>query len=331
MQTLYLTDPQDCLVKVGQTVRLLRDGRPVARVWLSSLRQVFLFGPIQLPAGTLQALAAAGVPVVFLTGHGRFLARLEGPPGGAPSLRRAQYLQAEDPDWTLENARAVLMVKLLGSIGLLRRHLRNHDLPELRGAIEELQKMRRQLRQTPSLPRLRGLEGRAGALYFQQWGLLLRADLPFTRRTRRPAADPVNALLGLVYGLLRIEIESHLTGLGLDPRVGFLHVQRGQRCSLALDLLEEFRAEVGDRLVLRCFNLGSLKEHHFQETATGACHLTREGRGIFLAAYEKHQEKPWRDLRRKRTNYRRLVHVQCREMVAAIREGRCYRPHQPRI
>lgn len=312
-------------------MRLLRDGQPVARVWLPSLRQVFLFGQTQMPADTLSALAAAGVPVVCLTEHGRFLARLEGPPSGAPSLRRAQYLRAEDPDWTLENARAVLMAKLLGSLGLLRRQLRNHDLPDLREAIKELEDLRRQMRQTPSLPRLRGLEGRAGALYFRQWGLLLRADLSFTRRTRRPAGDPVNALLGLVYGLLRIEIESHLTGLGLDPRVGFLHVQRGQRCSLALDLLEEFRAEVCDRLVLRCLNLGILKAHHFQLTAEGACRLTREGRGIFLPAYEEHQEKPRRDLRRKRTNYRRLVHVQCREMVEAVREGRCYRPHQPRI
>jgi len=161
--------------------------------------------------------------------------------------------------------------------------------------------------------------------------MLLRGEEAFLRRARRPAPDPVNALLSLTYGLLRLEIESQLVAVGLDPRVGFLHVEHGHRPALALDLLEEFRAPIADRLALRLINYGLLRPRDFVFCEDGSCRLSRLGRAVFFPQYERTMEKPFTDLQGRRINYRRLLHIQAREMAAACRDRRPYVPHQPRL
>ena len=319
--TLYVSQRGVTVRRVGRLIRVEDEaGNCLARYSPYLLERVFLLGAVNVPTPTLHFLAQRSIPVALLSRTGKLVARIGPPDAGSPSLRRAQYASADDPVLQLENARAVVRAKLLGCKQLLRRHFRNYHLSELKEPIKALEELRRAALAAKTVQRIRGIEGRGAALYFRHFPDLLRVPLPFEARRRRPSPDPVNALLSFAYSLLAVEIENQLEAMGLDPRVGFLHVERAGRPALALDLMEEFRAEVADRLVKRCFNFRLLQESDFVNRASGQCWLKPEARGRFLQQYHALLEKPYRGPDGRMVTLRRVFHAQAREMVRSVRE-----------
>ncbi|MDQ0467291.1 type I-C CRISPR-associated endonuclease Cas1c [Labrys wisconsinensis] len=299
LNTLYVTTEGAALRKDGENLVAEVEGVERARVPFHMLGSVVVFGGIFVSPPLIQALAPAGVSIVLLDRAGRFQARVEGPVSGNVLLRRAQYRAADQPD---EIVRSLVSAKVADQRAVLQRALRDYGeemAGEQRGRIEDaVERLARILRRVAltdaGAEALRGTEGEAAQAYFAVFGDLVRAPDPqirFLGRSRRPPLDPVNALLSFLYTLLTHDCRSAAEGVGLDPAVGFLHRDRPGRPSLALDLMEEMRPIMADRLALSLINRRQLRARDFETRDGGAVLLTDEGRRTVLSAWQERKKE----------------------------------------
>jgi CRISP-associated protein Cas1 len=235
-----------------------------------------------------------GVAVSLLTEHGRFLARIQGPTSGNVLLRREQYRRSDDPVGTAALARTVVAAKIANARAILLRGPRDRpdhaEAPRLRAAAQALAAQLPLLRSADRLDSVRGIEGQAARLYFETFDSLITQQKDaffFCERSRRPPRDNMNALLSFLYTLLRHDVEGALESVGLDPAVGFLHRDRPGRPSLALDLMEELRCPVTDRLALSLVNLKQVQAEGFRQNETGGVEMNDATRKTVLVAYQK--------------------------------------------
>ncbi len=298
LNTLYVTTQGAYLRKEGETVVVEVERETRLRLPLLNLGGIVCFGNVLCSPFLLGACAEAGVAVSFLTENGRHLADVVGAPSGNVLLRRTQYRRADDPSASAALARAFVAGKLANTRHALRRAAREaspDDAPALDDAADAVGHRLRALA-APALTTdaIRGLEGEAASRYFEVFPRLIaperRGDFPFGDRNRRPPLDRVNALLSYLYTLLRFDAAGALAAHGLDPAVGFLHRDRPGREGLALDLMEEFRAPLADRLALTLINRQQIRATHFRTSETGAVLLSDEGRKEVLTAWQKRKQ-----------------------------------------
>lgn len=328
LNTLFVTTEGASLRKDGENIVAEVDGAERARVPLHMLGSVMVFGAIFVSPPLIQALAAGGVALVLLDRVGRFQARVEGPVSGNVLLRRAQYRASEAPD---EIVRSIVSAKIANQRAVLQRALRDHgeDSPpdesaKIEAAINRLGFiLRRVAHSNEGADALRGAEGEAAQNYFAVFDHLIRAGDPsirFRGRTRRPPLDPVNALLSFLYTLLTHDCRSAAEGVGLDPAVGFLHRDRPGRPSLALDLMEELRPVMADRLALSLLNRRQLRARDFETRDGGAVLLTDEGRKTVLTAWAERKKEERRHLFLEETAPLGLVpHLQAQLLARHLR------------
>lgn len=295
--TLYITSQGTWLSKEGDCVVVAREEGAKTRVPLSAVDGIVCFGRVSMSPFLLGHAAESGVTISHFTENGRFLARIEGPVSGNVRLRRAQYRASDDPLAAATVVRGLVAGKVHNQRHVLRRAVRDHggDAAGLLAAgVERLDAALRRIQAAPAagVDLLRGIEGDAATAYFAAFPALLRnAAFGFPGRRRRPPPDPLNALLSFVYVLLTHDARSALEAVGLDPAVGFLHRDRPGRPSLALDLVEEFRAWFADRLVLSLVNRGQLGPGDFETAETGAVSLSDGGRKTVLVAYQERKRE----------------------------------------
>lgn len=297
LNTLYVTNPDAWLRKEGENIVVEQDGVERGRMPLHMLEGVMCFSRPGTSPALLAACAEGGIALSFVTPEGRFLARVEGRRTGNVLLRRAQFRASEDAARSLPIVRAIVAGKTANQRTVLRRALRDHGAgmePPAREALESAERrltdIARRLLIAPDIATLRGLEGEAGATYFGVFDSLLRHDAPefrFSSRSRRPPLDRVNALLSFLYALLGHDCRGALEGHGLDPQVGFLHFDRSGRASLALDLMEELRPVLADRLALSLINRRQLAPNDFMVEESGAIRLTDAARKQVLIAWQE--------------------------------------------
>ncbi|NLC58025.1 MAG: type I-C CRISPR-associated endonuclease Cas1 [Armatimonadetes bacterium] len=329
LNTLYVQTPEAYLRLDHDTLRVEANQTPLLQVPLHHVGCVVLFGTATISAQAMQRCVREGRPVVFLDTGGRFRARVTGPVSGNVLLRLAQYDAHREPERSLELARRVVAAKLHNSRLLLLRGARDAKTAEARqtltSAAAELAGALGRLPPASALDDVRGVEGEAAAWYFGAFGKLLTvppAEFAFARRTRRPPRDRVNALLSFLYTLLTSDCTGALEGVGLDPQIGFLHAVRPGRPALALDLAEEFRAGLVDRLVLTLINLRQIRPEHFEarEDAGGTVLLNEEGRKAVLMAYQKRKQEPVQHrLLRQPLALGLVPHVQARLLARHLR------------
>ncbi|MBU2489056.1 MAG: type I-C CRISPR-associated endonuclease Cas1c [Proteobacteria bacterium] len=298
LNTLFVTTQGTYLKKEGETVVIRQEKQDRARFPIHTLSGIVCFGNVSASPFLLGFCAERGVSVSFLSQRGRFLARVTGPVSGNVLLRRAQYRLADDPEGSARVARFILAGKLSNSRAVLGRALRDHSdkmdgmaVKEASGRISGCLEL---TMGNEDLNVLRGLEGEAARTYFSVFDHLIvrsKKDFRFTCRSRRPPLDPVNALLSFFYSLLLHDIRSALESVGLDPAVGFLHRDRPGRYGLALDLMEEFRPVLADRLALSLINLGQVKGSDFREIETGGVLMTDEARKRVLVAWQTRKQE----------------------------------------
>lgn len=267
------------------------------RVPLHILDGIVCFGAVGITPALIAKCAEAGVRMSLLGRNGRFAARIEGPVSGNVLLRRTQYRAADDPVATAGVVGSVVAGKLLNQRAVVRRALRDHRSKlEDRGRRRLAECQRRLTVLLRSVARcsdpdsLRGFEGAAAKSYFGALGSMIlphRSSFTFTRRSRRPPLDPVNSVLSFLYTLLVHDCTSALESVGLDPAVGYLHRDRPGRPSLALDLMEELRPVVADRLALSLMNRRQIRLRDFKTAVSGAVYLTDAGRDAVVVAYQK--------------------------------------------
>jgi len=276
MATLYVTE-QGAHLRLEQGRLLVQiDGATRTAVRLNELARVMLFGGIGVSSGALTACLDEGIDLVFLTLNGELRGRLVGTDSGDIERRLAHYEAWRDESRRLTIARAMVDAKLRNSLRLVSR-CQAKPICALDAACQELRQARRRAKAADDLDALRGHEGHAARIYFGARRHMVRGELVFPGRARRPPPDPVNALLSLGYSLVGAELIGALTAVGLDPHLGFLHAPDFGRPSLAQDLLEEFRAGAVDRLVLKLVNRRTLRPEHFEEREEGGVGLTKPG------------------------------------------------------
>ena len=292
LNTLFITRQDSYLHKERETIVVKNAGEKIAQFPVHNIGQIFCFGNISVSPFLMGFCAEKQVGLAFYSEYGRFLCRVVGQPTGNVLLRREQFRWADQDERCTALARLTVAAKIANSRAVLQRELRNHGGNErIKAVIAELAVGIRQARQARDVDQARGIEGMAAASYFSVFSLLVKPnEFSFAGRIKRPPTDAVNALLSFTYSLMTYEIASALAGVGLDPYVGFLHKDRPGRVSLALDLLEEFRAYWADRFVLTLINRREFRPRHFITEASGAVRLNDEARKQFLTAYQTRKQ-----------------------------------------
>ena len=256
------------------------------------LESICVFGPSTVSPPALDLCWEHGVAVNYLSEHGHFQARLTGVADTSVTLRRTQFRAADDPARSASIARCIVAGKIQNSRNSLLRAARETDNEsegaQLQTVIDALARQLKHLAEEGDLEKVRGAEGLASQLYFSVFSFTLkqqREAFAFGTRTRRPPRDRINCMLSFTYALIRHDCVAALASIGLDPFVGFLHADRPNRPSLALDLMEEFRSWLGDRLAITLINRQQIAPEHFIEREGGAVEFTEPGRKVVIKAY----------------------------------------------
>ena len=296
LNTLYVTTQDTYLRKEGETVVVEKEKQVLLRLPIHTLQGIVTFGNVMTSPFLLNLCAERGVCVSFMSEAGRFLACVTGPVSGNVLLRLAQMRAYEDKDKKGEIARSFVIGKLLNTRNIIMRRMRDHGEVDIlrEAANKHLDVIRRVKDSPPDVERLRGLEGEAGAAYFGCFNEFLVAqkdDFAITGRNRRPPTDPMNALLSYLYTLLAHDCRGALESVGLDPQIGFLHEVRSGRPGLALDLMEEFRAVLVDRVALSLVNLRQVGPRDFKTTESGAVEMKEETRKTILQTWQKKKQE----------------------------------------
>jgi CRISPR-associated protein Cas1 len=294
LNTLYVQTQGAVLHLDHDAVRIEVDRELKLRMPLMRLSGIVVFGRVTLTPFLIQRCAS----LVWLDRNGRFKARVEGPARGNVLLRRAQHLALSDKARALRIARQIVAAKLQNSRLVVLRGAREAASADARAALSaagaRIAETLGRLEACRTLDELRGAEGEAAREYFGVFGYHVRVDqehFAMDGRTRRPPRDRVNAVLSFLYALLRAECAAGLESVVLDPQVGFLHALRPGRPALALDLMEEFRPIIADRLALTLINRRQVQAEHFVSLPGGAVHLNDDGRKIVLQAYQQRKEE----------------------------------------
>lgn len=294
LNTLFVQTQGAYLRLKNGTLTVQADESTKLRVPLHHLGGLVVFGNVLISPFLLAQCSEEGRSVVWCSREGRFQGRLQSPVSGNVLLRRAQHEAFQNPETALYLCKRFVGGKLRNAQTVLQRAARDDSEHGslFSGASGQILHARRQLQDAESIETVRGIEGNAAAVYFNVFPSLLRVgDLSFSGRSKRPPRDPVNAALSFVYMMLNSACQSALESVGLDPQVGFLHVLRPGRPALALDLMEEFRTWLADRLVITLINRKQLRLENFEERPGGAVNLNESGRRIVIEAFQQKKQE----------------------------------------
>ena len=319
--TLYLTTPASYVARDHLTLQVEvpvyppdlppdQRNRQSATDWrklsipIHMLESICVFGPSTVSPPALDLCWEHGVAVNFLSEGGYFQARMTGVADTSVTLRRVQFRAADDPAKCAAIARQIVAGKIQNSRNSLLRAARENEseaeCAQLQSVVDALARQIHLLGEfeisnlKSQMDEVRGAEGMAAQLYFSVFSLMLkqqRETFTFSTRSRRPPRDRINCLLSFLYALVRHDCIAGLTAAGLDPFVGFLHVDRPNRPSLALDLMEEFRPWLADRLAITLINRQQIGESHFREREGGAVEFTDSGRKLVIKAYQERKQE----------------------------------------
>lgn len=340
LNTLYVTIPESYLHLDNDTLRVEIEHETRLRVPLHHLSSVVCFGHVMVSPILMHRLADEGKSLVLLDGNGRFKARLEGPVSGNVLLRQAQHRRSASADFCVAVAKSCIAGKLKNCRQVLLRGAREtgreNDNAALAATANEFARALVRLEQAPNLDAVRGIEGDAAKRYFSVLSLIVRPEardaFTMSGRTRRPPLDRMNALLSFLYAMLMNNVRSAVESVGLDPQIGFLHAVRPGRAALALDLMEEFRPLLADRLALTLINRRQIEADDFVERPGGALLLEDDARkGVVTAYQERKQETLTHPLLESVVSLGLAPFVQARLLARVVRDdAEIYLPFTPK-
>ena len=297
LNTLYVSSQGSYLRKEGETIVVEREQEKVLQLPVHTIGSIVCFGNVLCSPFLLGFCAENDVSVSFMSEYGRFLASVRGPVSGNVLLRRQQYRMADDEERTRDIAANIVAGKLANCRVVMNRAVRDHgertDACAIKGASATIDRLIDGLPRASDGDAVRGIEGMAAAEYFGVFNHLIvdqKEEFSFHDRNRRPPLDPVNALLSFVYTLVTHDVRSALETVGLDPAVGFLHRDRPGRPGLALDLMEEFRPVIADRLVLSLINRRQVEPKGFKRAENGAVVMDDATRKVVLVEYQNRKQ-----------------------------------------
>ncbi|MBU1055689.1 MAG: CRISPR-associated endonuclease Cas1 [Proteobacteria bacterium] len=259
----YIKTQGSRIVKEGRHL-LVKQGTAVFNTLFTyKLKQLLVFGNIEISHRALAQLMRNNIDVVFLTQNGRYLGRLAPVESKNVYLRKKQYNMIDDSQFGLRMSKNIVAGKLSNMATLLMRIKRTRNQKDAGNKAKSIMDLMQRLNESGNVDTVRGYEGRGSAIYFEGLRYGFIGDIGFTRRVRRPPTDPVNSVLSLLYTFLMNRVYAAVRIAALDPYPGFLHSLDYGRYSLVLDLMEEFRSIIADTLTLSLFNLNILQKNDF--------------------------------------------------------------------
>ncbi|MBN2532137.1 MAG: CRISPR-associated endonuclease Cas1 [Spirochaetales bacterium] len=328
------------LCVVSQGIHIRHEGRrlllhypdkTVREIPLLNIERIFIFGNAEISTSLLGYLCEQGIDISLLTVHGKFRGRLGRGFSKNIYLREAQYRKSFDREFVFTTAKIIIQGKIKNQREQLMRFKRNHPDADI-GGVNELERFLKETERKISLNALRGMEGIAAKIYFNDFKAMLLKETDFEKRVRRPPGDKINALLSLGYTFLVNEMTGILEAIGFDPYKGFLHETSYGRVSLSLDLIEEFRVPVVDRLVLEGFNKSIFSDEDFKEgndeNNRKTVLLTEPGMKKFLSLWEKKVGKIGRKAEMDLTHFRKAFRDQGLLFAGYIRNENTYTPFE---
>ncbi len=297
LNTLYITEPLCYLSKDGENIVIKIDEKEVKRLPIHILQGLICFNYNGVSPGVIKLCAKHNISLALMTPNGELCGRFVGKTNGNVHLRRQQYQWADDSEISFGIAKNIIASKLSNSKKILQRTLRDYreklDIVLLESVIADFNAGLAKLEQINDKESLRGIEGELARKYFSCFNQMIlqqKSDFIFNGREKRPPKDKINALLSYMYSILTYEIQSALESVGLDSYVGYLHTDRSGRASLALDIIEEFRAYLVDRFVLSLINKKEIQAKHFELKENGSVLLTKDGKSIVLTKWQKRKQ-----------------------------------------
>lgn len=295
LNTLYVTTPESYMSKDGMNVVITVKQQEVFRIPIINIESIVTFGYMGASPGLMKLCSDNGVSLTFLSPNGRFVSRVQGQTHGNVLLRMAQYYLADETEKSLHVAQLIVAGKIQNYRNVLRRYIRDYgEDNEVENISKALDNSKRDALRSRDKKELMGIEGLAANHYFSVFHKLIlqqQDDFPFNGRNRRPPKDAVNAMLSLSYTLLANDTTAALETVGLDPYVGIFHAIRPGRTSLALDIMEEMRAYIGDRFVLSLINRRQITASDFIYQGEKGVVLTEKGRKTFLTAWQNRKKE----------------------------------------
>lgn len=327
LNTLYVTTPEAYVRLDHETLRVEVEKETRLQVPLHHIGAMVCFGDVLISPALLHRCADDGRSVVLLDRNGRFKGRLEGPVSGNVLLRKAQHEAVSSADRSLAIARHIVAGKIQNTRKIVLRAARETETTEDSASLKEtaqaLANALDHVATATDLDQLRGFEGEAARQHFSSFSCMVREDrdtFQLNGRNRRPPRDPINALLSFLYALLLSDCVAAAEGVGLDPQMGFLHALRPGRPALGLDLMEELRSVIAERIALTLINRRQITAKHFVTRPGGAVYLGDDGRKEVVVAYQKRkQEEIQHPVLEQKMPVGLIPHVQARLLARMLR------------
>lgn len=327
LNTLYITSPDVFVSLDGETIVLKKEDQTATKIPLHNIENIVCFNYLGVSSALMRACVEKNIGLCFLTPYGKFQARIIGPVHGNVILRKKQYFISEDIKTSLGYSKSFLLGKIGNARKVLERALRDHDMVINTKKIEEasafLKEVLKMIPDCNDPGELFAFEGSAAKVYFGVFNELIlqqKTDFFFSERSRRPPLDNMNALLSFLYTLLTHDVASALETVGLDPYVGFLHQDRPGRVSLALDMMEELRPVLADRVALSLVNRKQISGKGFIKKESGGVIMDDETRKIVIQNWqEKKQETLTHPYLKESVQYGLLPYVQAMLLARSIR------------
>ena len=293
--TLYITTEDSYLFRENECIAVKVGGVEKVRIPAISIESIVCFGNTSVSAPLIRFCGERGIGLTFLSENGRFYGRINGPVSGNVLLRQRQFLSCSDPLFSARMASHFLCGKLLNEKNMLMRAARETADGErekrLKDKALEIAGLSKDLKEPLSTAAMRGIEGAAAAAYFSCFDMMLKTkEMRFEERSRRPPKNEVNAVLSFLYMLLKNDVQSALEAVGLDPACGYLHTLRPGRPALALDIMEELRAPLCDRMALALFNRGQLDKKDF-DLELGQCLIEEKARKLLISSWQNRKKE----------------------------------------
>lgn len=328
MATIYLTEQGSKLSKTSKRLVIEKEGQTLLEIPEFKVERVLIFGNVQITTQAMAFLLDNGIEVSFLSLYGKYRGRLSPVESKNAQLRIRQYQKHLANEFKVSLAKAIVHAKLHNGRELLMRYARNH--PEIDFSRDKIQMEAciSQIEHKQSVNSVMGVEGAAASVYFEAFGKMLRKELRFEKRQRRPPKDPVNALLSLGYTFIGNEMHSMICAVGFDPYIVFFHGIDYGRPSLALDLIEPFRHAIIDRFTLYLVNNHILSEKDFEDTGEEGVLLNDDARKRYFAEYEKYMTKEGEsNLSDAKKGFRDLFKIQAHNLHDAIIGTSTFHPY----
>lgn len=331
MAVLYIREAGAVVKKLGERIIVSKGNETLLDYPVLRVDNLSLFGNVQITTQALHMLLLRGIDVSYFSRNGIYLGHTRAETSGNIFLRLEQYREFQNDTRKLEFARTIVANKMENQLSLIKSHRWTADrdgdeeVYPWKADADSIDRLLASVKEKKTTNELRGLEGMASQIYFRAFSHMVKGEMRFHGRNRRPPRDPVNALLSLTYAFLTKEISTSLEAEGMELHLGFLHGIRYGRKSLSLDLIEEFRQPAADRLVLLLINKRMLTEEDFEENEESGVTLGKEGFRKFCAQYER-----WMDGRNSvsgEQSFRGRIRKQIGLFRCSICEGTVYQPY----